>query len=460
MKKSVEKSLLFLLLCALLTTLFPFPVQAAAEDTEPSFELDATAALLVDADYDQVLFEKSAHDKRYPASITKVMTALLTLEAIEDGTLSEDQIITVSSTALAGMTDDASTQNIKAGEQISVKNLLYCLLVPSANEAAGILAEAVSGSIDAFVVRMNERAAELGMTDTHFANPSGLHDDDHYTTAYDIYLMTREAMTHPLFREIVATADYRVPATNLSEERHFYNTNALLSNWKYLGYKYNAAIGVKTGYTEQAGRCLVSAAQEDGRTMIAVVLGCQDQTQADGTVLRTYFSDSKQLLEWGFDNFSRQTLLDPNAVMREVKVTLSDDASYVVAQPTGALEATLPNSFDPADVETAITLKADSIQAPVEKGQVLGSVTVTYNGRDYGTLDLVAVNSVERSQLLYVLFLIGTFTHSIWFFLFVTAVVLLLAFAFYRRAAARRLRARQPGGAIPRYTGRSRRRKK
>ena len=154
-------------------------------------------------------------------------------------------MVTASETALSNLHSNGSTANIKAGEEIDVRNLLYCLLLPSANEAANILAETVCGNTADFVEKMNQRAQELGCSNTHFANPHGLDQDGHYTTAYDIYLFTKEAMTHPLFQEIVSTKMYDMPATNLSKARRFYNTNSLLSTWYYLGYTYDKAIGVK-----------------------------------------------------------------------------------------------------------------------------------------------------------------------------------------------------------------------
>ena len=200
----------------LLVSLFTLPA-LALDDPDPR----CGAAILVDGDYGEVVYEKNGYEKMYPASITKVMTSLLVLEAIERGELALDTPIPASASAIAAITADSSTQNIKPGEILTVQDLLYCDLVASANEACNILAETVGGSIEGFVDLMNQRAKELGMEGTHFVNPNGLHDPDHYSTAYDIYLMTSEAMKHDLFRTIVSTAKYVVPATNMSEERTF-----------------------------------------------------------------------------------------------------------------------------------------------------------------------------------------------------------------------------------------------
>ena len=178
-----------LLSLSLILSLLAVPAAASGTGSEilDGLHVEASAALLVDDDYGEILYEQNAHERAYPASITKVMTALLTLEAVDRGTLSMDQVITVSGNAYYGIGEGGSTQDIQPGEQLTVRDLLYCALLPSANEACNALAEAVSGDIAGFVELMNQRAAELGMTETHFTNTHGYHHPDHYTTAYDIY---------------------------------------------------------------------------------------------------------------------------------------------------------------------------------------------------------------------------------------------------------------------------------
>ncbi len=460
MKKSLRRFFSLFLSAVLLAGLL-LPITAFAL-TDP-MDVAATAALLVDADYGDVLYDQNAHAQRYPASITKVMTALLTLEAVGRGELALDTVVTAQASAQNGLSADGSSQNLKTGEQLTVEELLYCMLVASANEAGNILAETVSGSVDSFVEQMNKRAAELGMENTHFSNPHGLHNAEHYTTAYDISLMATEALKHDTFRTIVATEEYRIPATNLSGERHFYNTNALLSNWKYIGYTYSSAIGVKTGSTPEAGQCLVSAAVENGRTLIAVVLGAENVANADGTVSRQAFSESKRLLQWGFQNFSRKVILDSTDLLTEVNVTLSDEASYVVAHPDGTLEATLPKDLQPENFVKTITLNTESVEAPVEKGQVLGTVTVSYEGKEYGTLNLVAANSVARSELLYNIARFKAFLGQLWVRIVILAVILLILLLIIRRyilGGRRRKRMNRYSGYTGGYGGKSRGRKK
>lgn len=261
MKKTLIRAVSFLVTLSLLTGLLA-PLAGSVEyEGVTSLSIDAKSALLIDMDTEQVLYEQAADEQRYPASITKIMTALLTLEAVGRGELDLNDVITMDDAALADLTPDSSTAGLQAGEEITVRNLLYCLLLASANEAANALAIAVAGDIPTFVEQMNQRAQELGMSGTHFVNPHGLHSDDHYTTARDIFKMAKQAMTHATFREIVSTGTYTVPATNLSGERTLYNTNALLTSALHPGYTYSGTIGIKTGSTGQAGYCLTAAVE-------------------------------------------------------------------------------------------------------------------------------------------------------------------------------------------------------
>lgn len=424
----------------LLFSLFPCSVFAVDE----LGDVKAAAVILVDTQYDTVLYEKNSNERRPPASVTKVMTALLVLEAIDRGELKEDSIITASGSSSADITEDSSTQNIQAGEQMSVSNLLYCLLIPSANEAANILAETVSGTVPAFVEAMNTRAAALGMTNTHFMNPHGLHQDDHYSTAHDLYLMAREAMKHPLFQKIVSTDTCVVPATNLAPARRLINTNALLSARKYPGYTYKPATGVKTGHTPEAGFCLISAAREKERSLLAVVLGAENVTSPDGSLSRLQFSESKRLLQWGFAAFKPQTILDKDAILREVPVSNGKGVSHVVGIPSAGIEAIMPISYDPKNLNTEITLKKDRVSAPVSEGQVLGSVTLTYEGHNYGTVDLIAANEVQLSGFRMIFSTIQALFTSIWLW---AAAFGFLAFLILRYLRALRRTPRRKSNA-------------
>lgn len=396
MKKTLIRTFSLLLTLSLLTGLLcPFASALEYEGVEP-ITIDSTASLLVNLETDQVLHEENADEIRYPASITKIMTALLTLEAIGRGELTMDTMVTVSPVALMDITDDSSTANIVAGEQISIHDLLYCLMLASANEAANILAMAVAGDIATFVEQMNQRAQELGMENTHFVNPHGLHNSEHYSTAKDIYKMTKEAMTHAPFREIVSTGQYTTAATNLSEARTLYNTNGLLARYKFAGYLYSGTIGVKTGSTAEAGYCLVAAAKKNGITLVSVVLGCENP-ETNGKIQRKQFSESSRLLDWGFENFTSATLLNPDTYLEEVPVRNSFQATHVVIKPAESVESLIPGEYDPEKLDLRLTLNSNTATAPISKGDVLGKVAVIYGGEQYAKVDMVAVSDVSFS---------------------------------------------------------------
>ena len=383
------------LLLSLLISLAAAPRALAVEDPD----IQAKAALLVERDSGTVVYGKNIHDELYPASLTKIMTALLVLEAVDAGTLRLDQEITATASSLSGLADDGSTANIKAGETMSVENFLRCMLVVSANEACNILAEATTGSVSSFVDRMNQRAQELGCENTHFVNATGLHDPQHYTSAWDLYLITREALTHDEFLAICDQADVYIPATNLSEQRHLYTTNYLLSAWRATGYVYKSAHGIKTGSTSDAGHCLVSSAVKGSMSFLSVVLGA-DKVVTNGKTDVKSFSETRRLFEWGFDNFAWQTVLTPNDMIGEVPVTLSRETEHVAVHPAEEVKALLPKDVKAADLTRTVQLDSDTVEAPVTAGSKLGSVTLSYDGTDYVTVPIVALDDVSASRVL------------------------------------------------------------
>lgn len=408
------------LLSVLLAALFLTPQAYALE--EPT--LDARNALLMDETNGRMLYGKAEKEKAYPASITKIMTALLVLEAVDRRDLSVSQPITASYEAANSIDEDSSTAGIEEGEVLTVEQLLYCLLVVSANEAANILAEAVSGSVTDFVALMNQRAAELGCEGTHFANTNGLPDPDHYTTAWDIYLIAREAMKHDLFMTICGSKSYDVPATNKSDVRELHSTNALISNWRMLGYLYDYADGLKTGFTDEAGYCLAASALKDGRRFISVVLGSDTKVIGGETKIMS-FVDSATLLDWGYNSFTMQTLFTKDDLIQELPVSLSKQASAVLVHPAEDVEVLLPNDVTPDMLERKVTVYGGTALAPIEAEQELGEMTLSYDGYDYATFKLLAADSVSVNR-----FLQGKYYIS-WFFSktlvkILTVVVLLL----------------------------------
>ncbi len=327
----------------------------------------APAAVLMEASTGQVLFEKGAHDRRACASITKVMTLLLTFEALEAGELSLDQELTASAHAASMGGSDIW---LEEGEQMTVDDLLKATVIMSANDAAVVLAEAVSGSEEAFVARMNERAKELGMEDTVFKNCNGLDEEGHLTSAYDVAVMSRALLAHEKIRDYTLTWMDSVR----NGETQLVNTNKLIRS-------YQGITGLKTGTTGQAGSCISATAQREGMELIAVVLG------AESTDLR--FQDAKALLDYGFAGWKTVTpdtpFLQPAAVEGGMAQTVEVTA--------GEMPSLLLQAAEEAQVETVVQL--EPVKAPVEQGQELGRILCQVAGETVAQVPITAQEGVE-----------------------------------------------------------------
>ncbi len=381
--------------------------------------LDATAALLVSPDSGMVLYSKNADQKRYPASTTKIMTALLTLENVSN----LDETVTSEAVDFENVTADSSNAGILLGEQVTVRDLLYALMLPSANEAAYMLARHVGGSWEQFVDMMNDRAAELGCTGTHFCNPCGLHEEDHYTTAHDLYLIAKEAMKDVTFRDIVSTVQHRMAKTNLHEERIIYTTNQLIFS-SFQPWSYANCLGIKTGHTSQAGNCFVGYAEYGDAKLFSVVLGCSDSSKEYPSVAAS-FTDTKKLCQWGFENFTSKTLARQGEEVTYTKVKLSTDTNQLLLTAKADVVALLPRDLDVKALELVEDIP-EEVKAPVKAGDPIGTATYRYNGTDYGTVELVALNDISRSTVLFYADKLSTFFQSMVF-----KILLLAAAAFF-----------------------------
>ena len=385
------------LLCVLISVLMP-TVSAAEAPAGKS-----TAIYLADADSGYVYYERNANNKVYPASLTKIMTAMLAVEAIEQGEVSLDDMVTAQVGFDFDMEADGSTSGIVLGETMTLKDLLYCTLMASANEACNIVGMYISGDVASFVELMNRRAGELGCKNTHFANTHGLPNENHYTTAYDMFLITRQAMEYDLFATICDTAEYTVQPTNKSDVRALLNTNGLINpnSEMYKGYYYEPAMGVKTGHTNAAGYCLISAAEKDGIRMYCVVMGGVMTEDANGVIDHSSFSDTIALYDWVFENYTRIDLVKAEELITEVPVTLGSDADSIPLRAQTPISAVIANDADLSQLKKTLTIYGEegSCQAPIDEGQVLGEMTVSLNGVEYGSTYLVANRSVDLSYL-------------------------------------------------------------
>ena len=340
------------LCCAALALLCLMPASAWAAAGEPAVE--AGAALLMERDTGAVLYESNAHARLEPASVTKVMTMLLVMEALDSGRLALDDMVTASAHA-ASM--GGSQVYLKEGEQMSVRDLLKAVAVASGNDAAVALAEHLAGSEDAFVARMNQRAEELGMEDTTFVNCTGLPAEGHLTSAYDIAVMSRELLSHPAIRE------YTTIWMDSLRDGQFQlaNTNKLIRF-------YSGATGLKTGSTDTALYCLSASAERDGMELIAVVLQSPTSDQR--------FASARALLDYGFANYTLGQSATVQPVLEETPKVLVDKAD--------------------ADKVTSEVTLCENVAAPVEQGQKLGEMTIYIDGVETRTVPLVAQAPVER----------------------------------------------------------------
>lgn len=381
-----------IILCS--TFSYTLAVTLAEKTNELEKNLSSEAVLLMEASTGKVVYEKNGYEKKYPASTTKIMTAIL---AIEHCNLNETA--TASEFAINSVPSGYSTANIQIGETLSVKDLLYALMLQSANESAVILAEHVSGSQEAFANLMNEKAKELGCKNTHFINPNGIHNENHYTTAYDLALITQYAMKNQTFRDIVKTTSFTLPATTSypSESRTYANTNNLIiydARNRPDNYYYKYATGVKTGYTSAAKNCLVASAEKNGIEYISVVLGASITYESTGSVSHRYV-DTISLFDYAFDNFSFRKLKSANNLIKTIKIEngKKDENSLdlLIASDVNSL-VSLDNKNNQIDPE--ITLK-EGLSTPIAKGDIVGTISYKVEGINY-TTDLIAGNDVEE----------------------------------------------------------------
>lgn len=356
--------------------------------TEPPVIL-AETAIVIDAKTGEVLYDKNMNEQQEPASTTKVITALLALENLDI-----NQTVTID--AETPFTEGSRVYLLE-GENVRVEQLLYALLLESANDAAVALGKEISGSIPAFAERMNKRAAELGAKNTNFINPNGLHEEGHLTTAYDLATIAKEAMKNEKFRELVTTYRYVIPATNKQDTRYLYNTNRMiydektkvLVNGVQRVAKYEGSTGIKTGYTSHAGGCLISGAIRGDMELITVVMKSTDEGR---------FADSIALLDYAFENFKSVKTMDAGTILGEIPVKRGAERKVQVVAMEDAY-ATLPAEASDSVVDTKVILD-NKVRAPIAKGQKVGVVEIYEGNKLVGTVDAVTASGIPEGGLL------------------------------------------------------------
>lgn len=352
----------------------------------------SSACLLMEESTGKILYSKNANSIMYPASTTKIMTAILTLEKCN---LSDTAV--VSHNAVFSIPSGYSTASLVEGEVLTIEQLLNVLLIPSANDAAVVLAEHIAGSVEAFSDMMNAKAVELGCLNTHFVNPNGIHNENHYSTAYDLALIGKYAMQFPTFKEISSKTRYTLPITNAysKEDRIFNTTNDLIKpNYSSspTNYYYKYATGGKTGYTDPAGQCIVATATKDNVSLIAVTLH-GDFTEDN---LSQRALDCKALFEYGFNNFSMVSIAKKGDVASNMKVpNATKDSSSLDLLYSDDIYAFVPNGFDTSSVTPNI--KLSSTFAPIAQDTILGTISYDIDGSNY-SCNLLASHEVYKNQ--------------------------------------------------------------
>lgn len=377
MKRILSLFLSFFLIC----TLFIGNISISFANSTP--QISGQYAILMDYETGKVLYEKNSSQKLYPASTTKMWTAYIVLKYTSD----INEVIQIKDLPAI----EGSSMYLKNGESFTIKQLLDALLVHSANDAAYVLALHIGGSIENFCDMMNKEAKEIGAKNTHFNNPHGLPDENHYTTAYDMALMTRQAMSNQVFRNIVKTKSIKYePSEAYPYYRHFTNSNKFLTSNEQINYKgqlipikYDIVDGIKTGTTDAAGKCLLSSAVKDNMRLICAVF------KSSGNEV---YVDSRTLLDYGFDNYYTNTIINKDEYVNSKNILFSKQKKLNYA-PEYSYKQVLPKGYDSSDYTTNVVLNDNKL--PIKQGDTVGYLEVINDGKVEHTIDLIAQNDVN-----------------------------------------------------------------
>lgn len=395
------------------------------ETTEKKESLYASSphAILLDMKTGAVLYEKKANSKVYIADLTKIMTAVLVLENCK-----LEELATASETALSNVKQGNSKMGIIKEERLSVRQLLYGMLLASAADAANVLAEQTAGSIEDFVVMMNERAKQLGMEKTNFTNPIGDHDERHYSTAADMARLAMHAMKISEFCEIVKCDSYSIPATEKSQSaRKITNRNHFVSRLLRSDYYYKYSTGIKSGYTVEAKSCLAASAEKNGISLMALVF----EAQTTDNVVQS-FADCANMFDYVFDNYVSQTVVSKGDIVAHtgIKNTRRDKKIILKAQNDVAVLRHKENEKIKIDYKDFF---AKEVSAPVKEGEVIGEREYFVNGTSIGMLSLTADKSYKLDPITFVVNKMVDFITSPWLFVVIAVVVFVLVMAERRR---------------------------
>ncbi len=417
--KTIRKLIKYFIIIFLIQSLC-FPLLSSATTKEDlkkiNSSIKSSAAIVMEATTGKIIYSKNGNAIKYPASTTKILTAII---AIEQSSLNDMAL--VSEYAVTSIPSGYTNANIQVGETLSIKDLLYALMLASANEAAVVIAEHISGSNSEFAELMNKKAIEIGCKNTHFINANGMHNKSHYTTAYDMALITQYAMKNKTFRQIVSTTSYTLPATKVYpyNSRTFTNTNSLIivnKNNVPNNFYYPSAIGVKTGFTSPAGNCLVSAANNNGLEFITVILGARAKD--------IRYIDTINLFNFAFNNYSFTKLKSKNNSVTSIEIDNASDDTKKLNLLINS-DITVLSNLDNKNsvIEPTIVLK-ENLSAPISKGEVVGKIKYEFDGDIYESELIAASNVDKKTDFIYnlcikvliisfiLLFITGIFIHK------------------------------------------------
>ena len=424
------KRISVIVLSVIIICLSVFPVSAV--DYKFNADTVSDEVYLENLNAGAVVYEKNSNKRSYPASTTKIMTFIITAENVSD---LENTSVTIKQDIISGLDLESTVMGLSShiGEKVSVKDLLYGLMLPSGNDAALVLADYVGGGISGFVEKMNAKAVELGCKNTHFANPHGLYDTNHYSTAHDMALIAKHAMKIKGFMDICNTVYYTPDGF-----KTLHNTNYMLDSEAEGGqYYYQYTKGIKTGYLDEAGKCLVTSSDKNGDKYLCVCLGAAFSYAEN---VNYAMKDSAKLYDWAYKNLGVQTLYSPSNSLASVDVKYVRNGKTLEAVPEKEISAFLPNNYDKKKLKVEINCP-EQVDAPVAQGDMLGTVSVKYEDLDLGVTNLVAAEDVERDISPLEVFV----TEHMQLIIIVSAVlvliiVLLIVLISVRRKARRRSR--------------------
>ena len=436
------KRIISFLICLILV-FSPFTIINSYADYNAELETKADIVLLFSLDDGTVIFSKNADKTAAPASLTKITTAILTIENCEN----LDTVITVPSYCITLLNGTGSSMaGLKAGEEVTVRQLLYCMLVKSANEAANILADYIGGgSIENFVSMMNDFAARVGAEGTHYVNAHGLDAEGQYTTANDLAKITKYALNLPVFTEICTTYKYTMPATNMSNERNFVSTNWVI-NPNFKTYYYEYVQGIKTGTTSNAGQCIITKASKDGYNYLCIVMGAHaEDVNNDNNPDNMAFLETKKLYKWVFENIRLEKIVNTTDIVTVVDVKLAFGVDHVRLVPANDVTALVPVGTDSGSVLVQV-IESETpaqIKAPVKKGEVLGKAKVLYADTELATVDLVAAEDIKVSVILWALDGLYNIISSPIFIIIVAMILVVVVIHYFTSANPRRRKKRR-----------------